>query len=60
MYEDVDPLLVRLALSPLTEPVVTIRNAESLRRLQGLAEGTIEWPTGVLPPRDPHASARPA
>jgi Polyketide cyclase / dehydrase and lipid transport len=51
MREEVDPAALRLALWPLSEPAVRLRNAGSLRRLKGLAEGTIPWPTGALPPR---------
>ena len=52
MREDVDPLALRIALWPVTAPTVRLRNAESLRRLKGLAEGSVPWPTGTLPPRD--------
>jgi hypothetical protein len=46
MHEDVEPTLLRLLLWPVTQIAVTLRNAQSLRRLKGLAEGTIPWPAG--------------
>lgn len=56
----------RLLFNRLTDPLVRLRNAESLRRLKALAEGTEPMPTGPLPPRgvevegDVTASSRPA
>jgi uncharacterized protein YndB with AHSA1/START domain len=57
LREDVEPLLLRIPLWPVSEPAIRLRNVESLRRLKGLAEGTIPWPSDPLPPRDPVASA---
>jgi uncharacterized protein YndB with AHSA1/START domain len=42
----------RILLNPITEPLVRLRNAESLRRLKALAEGAEPIPSGPLPPRD--------
>lgn len=56
----------RLLFNPLTDPLVRLRNAESLRRLKALAEGAEPIPDGPLPPRGARAegaveaSARPA
>jgi uncharacterized protein YndB with AHSA1/START domain len=41
----------RLLFNPITEPLLRLRNAESLRRLKALAEGDEPLPTGPLPPR---------
>ncbi|MBB4662352.1 SRPBCC family protein [Conexibacter arvalis] len=41
----------RIFLNPLTDPLVRLRNAESLRRLKALAEGREPIPEGELPPR---------
>ena len=38
-------------MNPLTEPLMRLRNAESLRRLKRLAEGDEPIPEGALPPR---------
>lgn len=51
MDEEIEPRLLRLLLWPLSTPAVRLRNAESLRRLKRLAEGTTAWPTGTLAPR---------
>lgn len=42
----------RVFFNPLTEPLVRLRNQESLRRLKALAEGDEPIPSGVLPPRE--------
>ena len=42
----------RLFFNPLTEPLIRLRNAESLRRLKVLAEGSEPIPTGALPARE--------
>ena len=42
----------RLVFNPLTDPLIRLRNAESLRRLRALAEGKEPIPDGPLPPRD--------
>ena len=47
----------RLLFNPLTEPLVRLRNKESLRRLKALAEGTEPIPDGELPPRESPAEA---
>jgi uncharacterized protein YndB with AHSA1/START domain len=41
----------RLLFNPLTDPLVRLRNAESLRRLKALAERAEPIPGGPLPPR---------
>ncbi|HST40202.1 MAG TPA: SRPBCC family protein [Conexibacter sp.] len=41
----------RLFFNPLTDPLIKLRNAESLRRLKALAEGEEPIPDGPLPPR---------
>jgi uncharacterized protein YndB with AHSA1/START domain len=41
-----------LFFNPLTEPLLRLRNAESLRRLKALAEGAEPIPTGTLPARE--------
>jgi hypothetical protein len=51
MVEDIEPPLVRLALWPVAEPSIRLRNAESLRRLKRLAERRMPWPSGALPAR---------
>jgi uncharacterized protein YndB with AHSA1/START domain len=51
MHEDIEPLLLRVPLWPVSEPAIRLRNLEALRRLKGLAEGTIPWPSGPLEPR---------
>lgn len=66
MDEDAADVRTRLLFNFLTAPLVRLRNAESLRRLKALAEGSEPMPTGPLPPRDaPHegevtASSAPA
>ena len=40
-----------ILFNPLGEPLVRVRNAESLRRLRRLAEGAEQIPGGALPPR---------
>jgi uncharacterized protein YndB with AHSA1/START domain len=42
----------RLLMNPLTDPLIRLRNHESLRRLKALAEGDEAIPTGDLPPRE--------
>jgi uncharacterized protein YndB with AHSA1/START domain len=42
----------RIVFNPLIEPLVRLRNAESLRRLKALAEGSEPIPDGALPPRE--------
>jgi uncharacterized protein YndB with AHSA1/START domain len=42
----------RIVFNPLTQPLVRLRNAESLRRLKALAEGSEPIPDGALPPRE--------
>jgi carbon monoxide dehydrogenase subunit G len=44
-----------LFFNPLTEPLIRLRNAESLRRLKALAEGSEPIPTGALPERQSQA-----
>jgi uncharacterized protein YndB with AHSA1/START domain len=46
-----------LFFNPLTEPLLRLRNAESLRRLKALAEGSEPIPAGVLPTRQDPAEA---
>jgi uncharacterized protein YndB with AHSA1/START domain len=41
----------KLLFNRLTDPLVRLRNAESLRRVKALAEGTEPMPDGPLPPR---------
>lgn len=41
----------RLFMNVLTDPLVRLRNKESLRRLKALAEGREPIPGGTLPPR---------
>ena len=41
----------RILMNPLTDVLIRVRNAESLRRLKRLAEGTHPRPGGPLPPR---------
>jgi uncharacterized protein YndB with AHSA1/START domain len=41
-----------LLFNPLTDPLIRIRNKESLSRLKALAEGKEPIPGGELPPRD--------
>lgn len=41
-----------LLFNPFTDPLIRIRNRESLRRLKALAEGKEPIPKGELPPRD--------
>jgi hypothetical protein len=41
-----------LSFNPVTEPLIRLRNAESLRRLKALAEGSEPIPTGILPTRE--------
>jgi uncharacterized protein YndB with AHSA1/START domain len=56
----------RLFMNPLTDPLVRLRNHESLRRLKAIAEGREPIPPGSLPRRgsdaeaDVTASSRPA
>jgi uncharacterized protein YndB with AHSA1/START domain len=59
MDENPADLRSRLVVfNPLTEPLVRLRNAESLRRLKALAEGEEPIPGGTLPaPEDPQEAA---
>jgi uncharacterized protein YndB with AHSA1/START domain len=41
-----------LLFNPLTDPLIRVRNRESLRRLKALAEGREPIPGGTLPPRE--------
>jgi uncharacterized protein YndB with AHSA1/START domain len=41
-----------LFFNPFTEPLIRLRNKESLRRLKALAEGAEPIPTGILPARE--------
>ncbi|ADB49371.1 SRPBCC family protein [Conexibacter woesei] len=41
----------RLLFNPLTDPLVGLRNRQSLRRLKRIAEGDERIPPGELPPR---------
>lgn len=41
-----------LFFNPLIEPLIRLRNAESLRRLKALAEDSEPIPTGTLPARE--------
>ena len=45
----------RVVFNALTEPLIRLRNAESLRRLKALAEGSEPIPEGELPPREGNA-----
>ncbi len=47
----------RLFMNPLTDPLVRLRNHESLRRLKALAERREPIPGGPLPDRDEPAEA---
>lgn len=42
----------RIFMNVLTDPLVRLRNHESLRRLKALAEGDEPIPGGTLPPRE--------
>lgn len=48
----------RLFFNPLTDPLVRLRNAESLKRLKRIAEGDEPLPRGTLPPRDSPAEGK--
>jgi uncharacterized protein YndB with AHSA1/START domain len=52
MEERPADLRTRILFNPLTDPLVRLRNKESLRRLKALAEGDEPIPTGDLPPRE--------
>lgn len=52
MDEHPADLRSRLFMNPLTDPLVRLRNRESLRRLKALAEGTEPIPGGALPTRE--------
>lgn len=52
MDEDPADLRSRLFMNPLTDPLVRLRNKESLRRLKALAERREPIPGGALPPRE--------
>ena len=41
----------KITMNPLVDPLIRLRNAESLRRLKRLAEGAEPMPGGDLPPR---------
>jgi hypothetical protein len=41
----------KITMNPLVDPLIRLRNAESLRRLKRLAEGTEPMPDGELRPR---------
>lgn len=41
-----------LFMNPLSDPLLRLRNAESLKRLKALAEGRESIPDGELPPRE--------
>ncbi len=41
----------KIVMNPLMQPLLHLRNAESLRRLKRLAEGAAPMPGGELPPR---------
>ena len=41
----------QVVMNPLTDPLIRLRNAESLRRLKRLAEGAEPMPDSDLPPR---------
>jgi len=41
----------KVTMNPLVDPLIRLRNAESLRRLKRLAEGTEPMPDGDLRPR---------
>ncbi|MDO8212186.1 SRPBCC family protein [Conexibacter sp. CPCC 206217] len=47
----------RIFLNPLSDPLVRLRNRESLRRLKALAERREPIPTGTLPARESDAEA---
>lgn len=51
MEEHPADLRSRILFNPLVQPLVHVRNAESLRRLKALAEGSEPIPDGALPPR---------
>lgn len=57
MEERPADLRSRVFFNPLTEPLVRLRNRESLRRLKALAEGDEAIPTGSLPPRESEREA---
>ncbi|MEA2180323.1 MAG: hypothetical protein QOG77_3620 [Solirubrobacteraceae bacterium] len=44
-------LWTHITMNPLAQPLLHLRNAESLRRLKRLAEGADQFPDGALPPR---------
>ena len=52
MEERPADLRTRVLFNPLTDPLVRLRNKESLRRLKALAEGDEPIPAGDLPPRE--------
>jgi hypothetical protein len=51
MREEAADVRSLLTMNPLTNPLMRLRNAESLRRLKRLAEGDEPMPAGELPPR---------
>lgn len=48
----------KLLMNPLTDPLIHLRNAESLKRLKALAEGREPIPGGDLPARDSPRDAK--
>jgi uncharacterized protein YndB with AHSA1/START domain len=52
MVERPADLRTRLLFNPLTDPLIRLRNKESLRRLKALAEGDEPIPAGDVPPRE--------
>ncbi len=59
MDEYAADLRSRLFFNRLTDPLLRLRNAESLRRLKALAEGSEPIPSGRVPTRDePDADIR--
>jgi uncharacterized protein YndB with AHSA1/START domain len=51
MEEGPADLWSHATMNMLTDPLLRLRNAESLRRLKRLAEGADQIPDGALPPR---------
>jgi hypothetical protein len=45
MYEDAADPLTRIAINPLTQPLVVARNMIAIRRLRDMAEGRRHVPT---------------
>jgi hypothetical protein len=57
MDEHPADLRSHILFNRLTDPLVRLRNWESLRRLKALAEGDEAIPSGALPPRESPAEA---